>query len=85
MEKVLQSRGLSMQRCRVRYPVRPHNFVSPAADTREAEVSCWRNFEHAVLVNRLGGLSLPRNSVVRSTDRPEMTLAVYDGRTATTQ
>ena len=29
---------------------------------------------HEVLVNRLGGLSLPRKSVVRLTDRPEMTV-----------
>ena len=31
---------------------------------------------HEVLVNRLGGLSLPRKSVVRLTDRPDMTLYV---------
>ena len=29
---------------------------------------------HEVLVNRLGGLSLPRKSVVRLTDRTDMTL-----------
>ena len=29
---------------------------------------------HEVLVNRLGGLSLPRKSVVSLTDRPDMTL-----------
>ena len=29
---------------------------------------------HEVLVNRLGGLSLPRKSVVRLTDRHDMTL-----------
>ena len=34
---------------------------------------------HDVLVNRLGGLSLPRKSVVRLTDRPNMTLDVYCG------
>ena len=34
---------------------------------------------HAVLINRLGGLSLPRKSVVRLTDRPDMTIAVYRG------
>ena len=28
---------------------------------------------HKVLVNRLGGQSLPRKSVVRVTDRPDMT------------
>ena len=32
---------------------------------------------HEVLVNHLGGLSLPRKSVVRLTDRPDMTLDVY--------
>ena len=35
---------------------------------------------HEVLVNRLGGLSLPRKSVVRLNDRPDMTLDVYRGR-----
>ena len=35
---------------------------------------------HEVLVNRLGGLSLPRKSVVSLTDRPDMTLDVYRGR-----
>ena len=40
---------------------------------------------HEVLVNRLGGLSLPRKSVVRLTDRPDMTLDVYRGRKATKQ
>ena len=35
---------------------------------------------HEVLVNRLGGLSLPRKNVVRVTDRPDMTLDVYRGR-----
>ena len=35
---------------------------------------------HKVLVKRLGGLSLPRKSVVRLTDRPDMTLDVYRGR-----
>ena len=36
---------------------------------------------HEVLVNRLGGLSLPRKSVVRLTDRPNMNLAVYNNTT----
>ena len=40
---------------------------------------------HDVLVNRLGGLSLPRKSVVRLTDRPDMTLDVYRGRKTTIQ
>ena len=38
-----------------------------------------------VLVNRLGGLSLPRKSAVRLTDRPDMTLDVYRGRKTTMQ
>ena len=38
---------------------------------------------HEVLVNRLGGLSLPRKSVVRLTDRPDMTLDVYRGHKTT--
>ena len=40
---------------------------------------------HEVLVNRLGGLNLPRKSVVRLTDRPDMTLDVYRGRKTTKQ
>ena len=40
---------------------------------------------HEVLVNRLGGLSLPRKSVVRLTDCPDMTLDVYRGHKTTTQ
>ena len=40
---------------------------------------------HEVLVNRLGGLSLPRKSVVRLTDRPDMTLDVYRGRKTANQ
>ena len=38
-----------------------------------------------ILVNGLGGLSLPRKSVVRLTDRPDMTLDVYHGRKTTIQ
>ena len=40
---------------------------------------------HEVLVNRLGGLSLPRKSVVRLTDHPDMTFDVYRGRKTTMQ
>ena len=40
---------------------------------------------HEVLANRLGGLSLPRKSVVRLTDRPDMTLDVYRGRKTSIQ
>ena len=39
---------------------------------------------HLLLVNCLGGLSLPRKSVVRLPDCPDMTIAVYyRGRKAT--
>ena len=48
-------------------------------------VSYWRKYVHEVLVNRLGGLSVPRKSVVRLTDRPDMTLDVYRGRKTTMQ
>ena len=41
---------------------------------------------HEVLLNRLGGLSLPRKKrVVRLNDRPDMTLDVYRGRKTTMQ
>ena len=39
---------------------------------------------HLVLVNHIG-LSLPRNSVIRSADHPNVTIAVYYGRKATAQ
>ena len=53
--------------------------------SRRAVVSYWRKYVHEVLVNRLGGLSPPRKSVVRLTDRPDMTLDVYRGRKTTIQ
>ena len=40
---------------------------------------------HLVVVNKLVGLSLPRNSVVKLTDRPEMTITVYLGHQETKQ
>ena len=40
---------------------------------------------HEVLVNRLGGLRLPRKSVVGLTDRPDMIIDVYRGRKTTIQ
>ena len=42
-------------------------------------------YMHEVLVNCLGGLSLPRKSVVRLIDRPDMTIDVYHGHKTTTQ
>ena len=76
-----------------------HRWAGPGFDTgsgnilsfllplfaRRAVVSYWRKYVHEVLVNRLGGLSLPRKSVVRLTDRPDMTLDVYRGRKTTMQ
>ena len=66
-------------------PVWQHTFVSLSAFSRRAVVNYWRKYVHEVLVNRLGGLSLPRKSVVRLTDRPDMTLDVYPGRKTTMQ
>ena len=40
---------------------------------------------HEVLVDRLGGVRLPRKSLVSLTDRPEMPLDVYRGRKTTIQ
>ena len=51
-------------------------FVSSSVDSRGAVVGYWREYVHEVLVNRLGGLILPRKSVVRLIDRPNMTLDV---------
>ena len=60
-------------------------FCFSFAFSRRAVISYWRKYVHEVLVNRLGGLSLPRKSVVRLTDRPDMTLDVYRGRKTTIQ
>ena len=60
-------------------------FRFSSAFSRRAVVSYWRKYVHEVLVNRLGGLSLPRKSVVRLTDRPDMTLDVYRGCKTTMQ
>ena len=35
-------------------------FVSHSVDSRGAVVSYWRKYVHEVLINRLGGLKLPR-------------------------
>ena len=55
-------------------------FSMPSADLRRAVASYWHKYVHEVLVNRLGGISLSRKSVVKLTDCPDMTLAVYRGR-----
>ena len=59
-------------------------FFPPSAFSRRAVVSYWRKYVHEVLVNRLGGVSLPRKSVFRLTDRLDMTLDVYRGHKTTT-
>ena len=53
-------------------PEVPGSILSPAAHFcfsfcrfKKAVVSNWRKYVHLVLVNRLGGPSLLRNSVVR--------------------
>ena len=66
------------QRSQVRYPVQPHTFVFSSTDSRGAIVSYWRKYEG--LLKRLVGLSLLRKSVVRLTDRPDMTIDVDLGR-----
>ena len=50
-----------------------HTFVSPSTDSRGAVVSFCQKYVHEVLVNCLGGLSLPRKSGGRLTDCPDMT------------
>ena len=57
----------------------------PSADSRRPVVSYWRKYVQEVMLNHLGGLSMPRKSVVRLTDRPGMTSAVYRGRNRKTQ
>ena len=54
-------------------------FVSLSTDPRRAVVSYWRKYVHEKLVNRLGGLSLPKKSVVRLSDRAHITIDVYRG------
>ena len=63
----------------VRGPGFDTRFVSPCADSIRAVVSYWRKYVHEELVNRLGGLSLPRKNVVRLTNRLDMIVAVYRG------
>ena len=66
-------------------PLNPKQPTNQSAFSRRAVVSYWRKYVHEVLVNRLGCLSLPRKSVVRLTDRPDMTLDVFRGRKTTTK
>ena len=52
----------------------PHSL--PSIDSRREVVSYLQKNVHWVLVNHLVGLSLPRKSVVRFIDWPDMTIAV---------
>ena len=84
--RVAQSVGNLTSKSEVLGPVPglQHTFVSPSADSRGVVVSYWRKYMHEVLVNRLGGLSLPRKRLVRLTDRSDMTF-VYRGCKTTQQ
>ena len=53
------------------------SFLLPVISRREV-VSYWQRHVQEVLVNRLG-LRLIRKIVVRLTDHPDMTIAVYGG------
>ena len=66
------------QRSRNRYQVWPLTFVSPSTDSRRVVVSCQKACALNT-INCLGGLNLPRNSVVRLTDHSNMITAVYYG------
>ena len=58
-----------------------HTFVSPSTDSRRPVVSYWLKYVHDVLVNHLGGLSLPRKKCgLRLSDCPNMTVAFYHGQ-----
>ena len=54
-------------------------FLPPLIQEGQLSVT-GENYVHEELANRFGGISLPRKSVVRLTDRPDMTLAVYRER-----
>ena len=64
-------------------PVWQHTFVSPSAFFKKGSCQLLPKVCARSTSNRLGGLSLPRKSVVRLTDRPDMTLDVYRGRKTT--
>ena len=66
---------LTSQRSEVRYPVRPLTLVSHSADSGRVtgESMCTLVL---VTCNRIGGLSLPMNSVVTLTDRPQISMDV---------
>ena len=61
------------------------SFLLPLIQEGQLSELYWQKYVHKVLINRLVGLSLPRKSVVRLTDRPDMALDVTRGRKATQQ
>ena len=52
-------------------------FLLPLIQEGQLSVTDDFKYVHVVLVNCLGVLSLPRKSVVRFTDHPDMTIVVY--------
>ena len=84
----------SVGRCRAVGSASDSRAKGPGFDTRSSYillfllppvVSYWRKYVNEVLINHLGGLNLPRKRVVRLTDRPDMTIAVYRGRKTSQQ
>ena len=70
---------------RVRYPVQPHNsFLLPLIQEGHLSVTGESMCTKYWLTTWEVGLSLPGKSVVRLTDRPDMTIDVYLARKITT-
>ena len=57
-------------------PLNPKQPTNQSTDSRRTVVSYLRWYVHSVLVNRLGVLSLPWNSLIRLIDHHDMTIAV---------
>ena len=68
-ERTDESKNLQTTRtyCKCNRPL-PYYNRNCRTPRHWAVVSYWRKYVHEVLVNRLGGLSLPRKSVIRLTD-----------------
>ena len=72
--------------CLTQEPEEPGSILGPATHFRfhfrrfeKGRCQLLANYGHLVLINRLGGLSLYLDSMVRLTDHSEMTIAVYRG------
>ena len=74
----------SRARCPGFNPFEPHTLVFPSTDSRRAVVSYWQKYVHEILV-KLRRAKPVRESVVKLTDHPDMTIAVYCGHKTTTQ